>query len=160
VVCAEGTSIQEDDIAKFVAERVPPAKRLSGGVKFVSKLPVSEVSPLLSSPDEISLLTCGPCRQEKFSGESYANGPSKSSATPTEITMPSPLRTSMISVGMTVCFAPHRGRRALMGIPRDPQLANAGGLAVDIVGAWLQRNAPGAAAIPTRSREKTLPVFV
>jgi hypothetical protein len=44
VVCAEGTSIREDDVANFVEERVPPAKRLSGGVKFVSKLPVSEVS--------------------------------------------------------------------------------------------------------------------
>ena len=44
VVCAEGTGMQEDDVANFVAERVPPAKRLSGGVKFVSKLPLSEVS--------------------------------------------------------------------------------------------------------------------
>ena len=44
MVCAEGTGVQEDDVANFVAERVPPAKRLSGGVKFVSKLPLSEVS--------------------------------------------------------------------------------------------------------------------
>jgi hypothetical protein len=33
-------------------------------------------------------------------------------------------------------------------------------LAVDIVEAWIQRNAPGAAAIPTRPTDKTLPVFV
>jgi hypothetical protein len=70
----------------------------------VSKLPLSEVNPLLSPPDEMPLLTSGPCRQEKFSGESYANGPSKSSATQVGITTLSPLRTSVISVGMTVCF--------------------------------------------------------
>jgi folylpolyglutamate synthase len=45
--------------------------------------------------------------------------------------------------------------RALMGIPGDHQLANAG-LAVDVLEAWLQRNAPSTAIL----KEKTLPAFI
>ena len=44
MVPAEGNDIQADDVAKFVADRVPPAKQLSGAVKIVPKLPRSEVS--------------------------------------------------------------------------------------------------------------------
>jgi folylpolyglutamate synthase len=49
----------------------------------------------------------------------------------------------------------HEQHRALMGIPGDHQLSNAG-LAVDIVEAWLQRNAPSTAM----SKEETLPVLI
>jgi folylpolyglutamate synthase len=49
----------------------------------------------------------------------------------------------------------HEQHRALMGIPGDHQLSNAG-LAVRIVEAWLQRNAPSTAM----SKEGTLPAFV
>jgi folylpolyglutamate synthase len=45
--------------------------------------------------------------------------------------------------------------RALMGIPGDHQLADSS-LAVDVVEAWLQRNAPSTAI----SKEKALPAFI
>lgn len=52
----------------------------------------------------------------------------------------------------------HKRLRALMGIPGDHQLANAG-LAVDIVEAWLQKNPPSTAET-AMSKEETLPVFI
>ena len=52
----------------------------------------------------------------------------------------------------------HKKHQALMGIPGDHQLANAG-LAVDIVEAWLQRNA-SSAAMPAIWKEEPLPAFI
>lgn len=59
------------------------------------------------------------------------------------------------NVALRISKPLHEQNRALMGIPGDNQLANAG-LAVDIVEAWLQRNAPSTAM----SKGKTLPAFI
>ena len=62
------------------------------------------------------------------------------------------------NVALKISLPLHKNHRALMGIPGDHQLANAG-LAVDIAQAWLLKNAPRA-AIPAPPQEGTLPIFV
>lgn len=44
VVPNEGAELTPEDILSFVATHMPAQKRLSGGVKLVSKLPRTEVS--------------------------------------------------------------------------------------------------------------------
>lgn len=47
VVLANESSVDEDDVERFVAERVAPFKRITGGVRFVQSLPKSAAGKIL-----------------------------------------------------------------------------------------------------------------
>jgi acyl-coenzyme A synthetase/AMP-(fatty) acid ligase len=49
VVLADGSSatVSEEDVEKFVAERVAPFKRITAGVRFVNTLPKSAAGKIL-----------------------------------------------------------------------------------------------------------------